>query len=98
MRSSPIQTELAMTIQDDVRNRGISYGINYMQNLKNNQNSLTKQAQIQIKTMVTKGEGGRDKLGVWDEQIHTNIYKTNKDLLQSTENYIHYLVITNNEK
>ena len=30
--------------------------------------------------MVTKGEGGRDKLGVWDEQIHTNIYK-NKDLL-----------------
>ena len=97
MPSSPIQTELAMTIRDDVRNRGISYGINYMQNLKNNQNSLTKQAQIQIKTMVTKGEGGRDKLGVWDEQIHTNIYK-NKDLLQSTENYIHYLVITNNEK
>ena len=31
--------------------------------------------------MVTKGKGGRDKLGVWDEQIHTNIYKTNKDLL-----------------
>ena len=31
--------------------------------------------------MVTKGEGGRDKLGVWDEQIQTNIYKTNKDLL-----------------
>ena len=28
--------------------------------------------------MVTKGERGRDKLGVWDQQIHTTIYKIDK--------------------
>ena len=31
---------------------------------------------IEIKLTVTKGEGvGRDKLGVWDEQMHTTVYK-----------------------
>ena len=44
-------------------------------------------------------EGGRDKLGVWDKQIRTTVYKiNNKDLLYSTGNYIQYLVITNNAK
>ena len=28
--------------------------------------------------MVTKWERGRDKLGVWDQQIQTTIYKTDK--------------------
>ena len=28
--------------------------------------------------MVTKWKQGRDKLGVWDEQIHTTIYKIDK--------------------
>ena len=30
-----------------------------------------------------RGKGGRAKLGVWDEQIHTTVYKqtNNKDLL-----------------
>ena len=48
--------------------------------------------------MVTKGERrGRDKLGVWDQQIHMTIYKiNNKDLSYSTVNYIQYLVITYN--
>ena len=40
--------------------------------------------QTENKLIVTKGEkrevrwGGRDKLGVWDEQIHTTIYKMDK--------------------
>ena len=38
----------------------------------------------------------RDKLGGWDQQIHTAIYKTDKqqDLLDNTGNYIQQLVIT----
>lgn len=32
----------------------------------------------------TKAGGrGRDKLGVWDEQIHATAYEINKDLLYS---------------
>ena len=43
--------------------------------------------------------GGRDKLGVWDQHVHTTIYKVDKhDLLYSTGNYIQYLVITYNGK
>ena len=31
---------------------------------------------IENKLMATKGEGGeRDKLGAWDEYIHTTIYE-----------------------
>ena len=49
--------------------------------------------------MITKGERRGDKLGVWNEQIHTTIYKiNNKDLLCSTGNYIQYLIITYNGK
>ena len=33
---------------------------------------------IENKCMVTKYNQGRDKLGVWDEQIHTAIYKIDK--------------------
>ena len=30
--------------------------------------------------MVTKGEEvGRDKLGIWDEKIHTTVYKIGKE-------------------
>ena len=45
----------------------------YMQN----RNKLTD---IEGKFMVTKGERGerRDKLGVWDEQIQTTMYKIGK--------------------
>ena len=43
-------------------------------------------------------EKGRDKLvGIWDENIHTTIYKIiNMDLLYSTGNYTQYLVMTYN--
>ena len=45
-------------------------------NLFTKRNSLTD---VENKLMVTKGEGGAgDKLGVWDEQIHTTIYKIDK--------------------
>ena len=45
----------------------------------------------------SRGKG--DKLGVWDLQIHTIIYKIDsKDLLYSSWNYNQYLVITYNGK
>ena len=46
--------------------------------------------------MVTKGEmEERDKLGIWDLNRHTTIYKiTNKVLLYSTGNYTQYFIIT----
>ena len=48
--------------------------------LKNDTNELIYKTEIptdiENKHMVTKGERGRrDKLGVWDWQIHTTIYK-----------------------
>ena len=27
---------------------------------------------------IKRGKGGRDKLGVWDEQIHSTIYRIDK--------------------
>ena len=35
----------------------------------------------------------RDRAGVWDLQIHTTMYKTNKDSLYSTRKYIWYLAM-----
>ena len=51
--------------------------------------------------MVTKGkrEWGRDKLGVWNQQIQNTIRKIdNKVRLYSTGNYIQYPVINHNGK
>ena len=46
-----------------------------------------------------KGKGWRDKLGVWDQQIQTTIYKiNNKVLLYSTGNYIQYPLVNHNGK
>ena len=46
-----------------------------------------------------KGKGWEGVRGVWDQQIHTTIYKINsKVLLQSTGNYIQYPVINHNGK
>ena len=57
----------------EVRQRQISYNITYMwnlkkdTNLKNDTSELTyRLTDIENKLVVTKGEGGRDKLGVWD--------------------------------
>ena len=62
------------------------YNITYLWNLKNmlQVNLFTKQKQThrcrkQYYGYQTGRSGeGRDKLGVWDEQIHTTIYKTDK--------------------
>ena len=66
-------------------------------NFLQNRNRLTD---TENKLMVTKGERvGRDKLGVWDQQIQNTTYKiNNKVLLYSTGNYIQYLVINHNGK
>ena len=65
-----------------VRQRQISYDIAYMWNLKQwykwtslqNRNRLTDRKQTYG---YWKGNGGRDKLGVWDEHIYTK-YKMDK--------------------
>ena len=48
------------------------------------------------------GGWGRDRLGVWDQQMQTIIYRTDKQqgpiLLYSTGNYIQYPVINHNGK
>ena len=52
----------------------------------------------QNKLTATKGEEGRNELGVWDWQIQTTIYKIDKKvLLYSTGDYIQY-PISHNEK
>ena len=65
-------------------------------------NLFTKQKQThrqKTNLWLPKGKEGRDKLGVWDQQIQTTIYKiNNKDLLQSTGNRIPYLIINYNGK
>ena len=46
--------------------------------------------------MVTKGEGGRDKLGDLDLYIHTDIKQiTNKNLLYSIRKSTQYSVMAN---
>ena len=50
---------------------------------KNDTNELTYKTETDSQTQkinlwLPKGEGGRDKLGVWDQQIQTSIYKTDK--------------------
>ena len=59
-------------------------------------NLFTKQKDSEMQKtilLLPKGKVGTT-LGVWEEQIHTTVYKINKDLLYSTGNYILYLVIT----
>ena len=47
--------------------------------------------------MVTKGERvGRDKLGVWDEQIQATIYKINKQQGPTAQHRELYSIPCNN--
>ena len=67
------------------REKQISHGITYMENLKRkwykwtylqNRKRLTD---TENKVTVSKGErGGRDKLGVWNQQIQTIIYNIDR--------------------
>ena len=69
-------------------------------------NLFTKQKQTQRHGKQTYGypkqEKGwkRDKLGVWDQQIHTAVYKTDKQQspTYNSWNYIQYPVIDHNGK
>ena len=62
--------ELAIVILREVRQRQIQ-DIAYMRDLKNNTNELIQKTEIgsqaeKANLWLTKGEGRRDKLGVWD--------------------------------
>ena len=49
--------------------------------------------------MVPEGQrGGRNKLGIWDQQIHTTTHKTDKQQGPIAGNYNQYLVINCNGK
>ena len=54
-------------------------------NVFQNRSRLTD---IENKLTVSKGEGKRNKLGVWDLEIHITVYKTEKqqEFTYSTEN------------
>ena len=64
--------------------REISYNITYMWNLKKNDtNELIYKIEIDSQTQKTNlwlptGKAGKDKLGAGDQQIHTTVYKTDK--------------------
>ena len=68
-------------------------------------NVFTKQKQTHRKRRQTYGYQeerglGRDKLGVWDQQIQTTIYKIEKQQGPTVKhrNYIQYPIINQNEK
>ena len=76
--------DLEIITLSEVRKRKIPYDITYMCNLKCNTNELIYETETdsdtENKLMVTKreGEGGRGKLGIWDQQIQTTTYKIDK--------------------
>ena len=43
-----------------------------------------------------RGKGGRDKLEVWDQQIHTTIYKTGKQQGPTVQHRELYSIFCNN--
>ena len=51
---------------------------------------------IEKKLMVTKGEGSRDKLGDWDWNILTSIYKTDNQQGPTVEHRELYSISCNN--
>ena len=46
--------------------------------------------------MVAKGEKGGDKLGIWDQQIHTTIYKIDKQQGPTVQHNELYSISCNN--
>ena len=67
-----------------VRERQIPYDIIYMWNLKYDTDELIYKIEnrltvIENKLLVTKGKGGgKDKLGVWDQQKQAVTYRMDK--------------------
>ena len=75
---------LHIVVLNEEGQRHLSYDISYIQNLKiNSINELIHKTEIESQTqktktkklMVTRGEGGRDKLGDWGWHADTTIYK-----------------------
>ena len=68
----------------NVKERQIAYDIAYMWNLKYDANELIDKTDSHGKQACSYQRGKRgDKLGIWDEQIHTLVYikQVNKVLL-----------------
>ena len=63
-------------------------------------NLFTKQKQTHKHRKQTygyqRGKWGRDKLGVWNQQIQTNIYKTDKQQGPSVQHRVLYSISCNN--
>ena len=70
-----------------------------MCNLEMDKNDLIYKTEVDSQTQKTtygyQREWGREKLGVWNEHIHTTIYKIDKQkgTTNSTGNYTQYLII-----
>ena len=75
-----------------------------MWNIKYNIDELIYEVEIDLQTQrtdlwLTRGEGWGVGMGIWDQQMQTNIYTeyiNNKILLYSTGNYIQYPEINHN--
>ena len=98
--------DLEIIILNEVGERQI-YDSTYMWNLKNDTDELTYKTETDSQTQKTnlwlpkEKRVGRDKLGVWDQRIHTTICKIGKQqhpTIYSTGNYIQYFVINYNGK
>ena len=69
-----------ITILREEAERQNSSDITYMWNLKHDTNALIYKTEIDSQTQkilwLPKGKGvGRDKLGIWNQQIQTTTYK-----------------------
>ena len=90
------------------REKLIPYDITYMWNLKYDPNELTYKTEVDSQTQridlwLPGGRGwggGRDSMGVWDQQKQTFACRMdkNKMLLYSTGNSIQHPVINHNRK
>lgn len=67
-----------------------------MQNLRNDTNAL--QTQENTNLWLSKGIGGRHKLGVWDKHIHTTTFKIGKQQRPTIQHITQDLVTTYNRK
>ena len=79
----------------------MSYAITYMWNLKIDTNELIYRTETDSQTQKTnlwlpKGKGGRDKLGVWGQQIHTTVYKIDKQQGPTVQHRELYSISYNN--
>ena len=86
------------------RERRIPYGITFLWNLKYNTNELNCETESDSETRLVvakvrgKGEGMDWEIGISRCKLLYTDWINNTDLLYSTGNYIHYLVLSHNGK